>query len=144
MASRAYAARGLDCSMLPIHACHNITTHPPILANSVLQAIQSQDSAAEAHCIMTEVQSPMAPSISDQSLEQASRPSYSFNFSDFLRREYRFGLDPDRPSCKAYIQGHCPEGSRCPNKHHVSSSYNKYVVQLIEAVYCSHKLIWSL
>jgi hypothetical protein len=60
-----------------------------------------------------------------QQLEEAGQALYSFNFSDFLRREYRFGLDPNRPSCKAYLQGHCPLGSRCPDKHHVSSSYNK-------------------
>jgi cleavage and polyadenylation specificity factor subunit 4 len=73
---------------------------------------------------MTEVQTPSA---SDQQPEEAGQALYSFNFSDFLRREYRFGLDPNRPSCKAYLQGHCPLGSRCPDKHHVSSSYNKYV-----------------
>jgi hypothetical protein len=71
---------------------------------------------------MTEVQT---PGTSDQQLEEAGQALYSFNFSDFLRREYRFGLDPNRPSCKAYLQGHCPLGSRCPDKHHVSSSYNK-------------------
>lgn len=73
---------------------------------------------------MTEVQTPVAP---DQQLEETGKAQYSFNFSDFLRREYRFGLDPNRPSCKAYLQGHCPLGSRCPDKHHVSSSYNKCV-----------------
>jgi cleavage and polyadenylation specificity factor subunit 4 len=56
---------------------------------------------------------------------QRLEATYSFGFSDFLRREYRFGLDPDRPACKAYMQGHCPLGSRCPDKHHVSSSYSK-------------------
>ena len=73
---------------------------------------------------MTEVQTPVAP---DQQLEETAKAQYSFNFSDFLRREYRFGLDPNRPLCRAYQQGHCPLGSRCPDKHHVSSSYNKYV-----------------
>jgi cleavage and polyadenylation specificity factor subunit 4 len=58
---------------------------------------------------------------------QSRQPQYTFKFSEFLRREYRFGLSPDRPVCKAYLQGHCPNGNRCPNKHNVSSSYNKYV-----------------
>jgi cleavage and polyadenylation specificity factor subunit 4 len=52
---------------------------------------------------------------------------YEFTFSDFLRREYRFGLDPNRPLCKAYMQGHCPLGSSCPDKHQMQSSYNKCV-----------------
>jgi cleavage and polyadenylation specificity factor subunit 4 len=66
----------------------------------------------------------MAP---DPEVEKVGQAVYSFNFSDFLQREYRFGLDPNRPPCKAYMQGHCPAGSRCPDRHHVSSSYNKYV-----------------
>lgn len=63
----------------------------------------------------------------DQEMAQTAKTTYDFNFSDFLRREYRFGLDPERPLCKAYMQGHCPLGNRCPDKHQVSSSYNKYV-----------------
>lgn len=69
----------------------------------------------------------MAP---DQQLEEPAKAQYSFNFSDFLRREYRFGLDPNRPTCKAYQQGHCPLGTRCLDKHHVQSSYNKCVLLL--------------
>jgi cleavage and polyadenylation specificity factor subunit 4 len=52
---------------------------------------------------------------------------YTFNFSDFLRKEYHFGLDPNRPTCKAYMQGHCPLGNNCPDKHNVSSHFNKCV-----------------
>lgn len=63
---------------------------------------------------------------------QRLEATYSFGFSDFLRREYRFGLDPDRPACKAYLQGHCPLGSRCPDKHHVSSSYSKCVTPVTQ------------
>lgn len=74
---------------------------------------------------MTEVQRAVAPA---QQMEEAAQATYDFNFSDFLRREYRFGLDPDRPACKAYMQGHCPLGNRCPDRHHVSSSYNKCVL----------------
>jgi cleavage and polyadenylation specificity factor subunit 4 len=82
---------------------------------------------------MTEVQTPLASVAPDQEVEKAGQALYSFNFSDFLRREYRFGLDPNRPSCKAYMQGHCPLGTRCPDRHHVSSSYNKYVNHIVNA-----------
>lgn len=77
---------------------------------------------------MTEVVTPVAAAAPSQKLEEPGLPAYTFKFSDFLRREYRFGLNPDRPACKAYLQGHCPDGPRCPNKHHVTSSYNKYVL----------------
>lgn len=77
---------------------------------------------------MTEVQTPVATPIPDQDSDFGAQPLYTFNFSEFLRREYRFGLDPNRPACKAYMQGHCPMGNRCPDRHHVSSSYNKYVI----------------
>jgi cleavage and polyadenylation specificity factor subunit 4 len=74
---------------------------------------------------MADIQNPTAPAA--QELEKTGLAMYNFNFSDFLRREYRFGLDPNRPSCKAYMQGHCPLGSRCPDRHHVASSFNKSV-----------------
>ena len=73
-----------------------------------------------------EVQQPVS---ADRKSDGAGLQStLNFSFSDFLRREYRFGLDPNRPSCKAYMQGHCPLGNNCPDKHHVSSSYNKYAI----------------
>lgn len=84
---------------------------------------------------MTEVQTPVAP---DQQLDETAKAQYSFNFSDFLRREYRFGLDPNRSLCRAYQQGHCPLGSRCPDKHHVSSSYNKCVTSFFLQVKATH------
>lgn len=54
-------------------------------------------------------------------------PTYHFAFGDFLRKEYRFGLDSDRPVCKAFMQGFCPLAERCPDKHYHGSNYNKYV-----------------
>jgi cleavage and polyadenylation specificity factor subunit 4 len=77
---------------------------------------------------MTEFMNPLAAPLPQQEEEKPQPPVYNFKFSDFLRREYRFGLSPDRPTCKAYMQGHCPDGNRCPNKHNVTSSYNKYVI----------------
>lgn len=44
-------------------------------------------------------------------------PTYEFAFTDFLKREYRFGLDPNRPVCQADRQGLCPLGNLCPDKH---------------------------
>ncbi|KAF2750787.1 hypothetical protein M011DRAFT_417078 [Sporormia fimetaria CBS 119925] len=71
----------------------------------------------------TEVQNPEghAP------ITATSANPYHFNFSDFLRREYRFGLAPDRPACKAYLQGHCPQGNNCPDKHPATGPYGSLV-----------------
>ena len=65
------------------------------------------------------------PSAVEQILIPTAYPSYNFAFADFLKREYHFGLDADRPTCKAYQQGHCPLGDRCPDKHDYRSNYNK-------------------
>ncbi|KAK6457121.1 mRNA 3'-end-processing protein YTH1 [Scheffersomyces xylosifermentans] len=54
-----------------------------------------------------------------------------FKFESFLRKEYNFGLDPDRPVCQFYIPqkgaSSCPNGNNCPNKH-VSQMYNNKIV----------------
>ncbi|KAK6465330.1 mRNA 3'-end-processing protein YTH1 [Scheffersomyces coipomensis] len=54
-----------------------------------------------------------------------------FKFEPFLRREFNFGLDPDRPVCQYYNPqrptNSCPNGVNCPNKH-VSSMYNNKIV----------------
>ena len=49
---------------------------------------------------------------------------HNFAFSDFLKREYRFGLDPTRPICKAFREGFCPLGNACPDKHGAPHSNN--------------------
>ena len=64
-----------------------------------------------------------------QILDHSSMPAFSFAFSNFLKREYRFGLDPNRPLCKAFLQGHCPLGNLCPDRHVTSTTYSKYVVR---------------
>ena len=56
-----------------------------------------------------------------------SLPSYDFSFTNFLKREYRFGLDPNRPFCKAFREGHCPLGNDCPDKHQITHSFNNLV-----------------
>ena len=87
---------------------------------------------------MAEVLTPVPAETSTPRTEEPGLPTYTFKFSDFLRREYRFGLSPDRPICRLYQQGHCPNGSRCPDKHHVASSFNKYA-QII----CATRLLLS-
>lgn len=53
-----------------------------------------------------------------------------FKFENFLRKEYSFGLDPDRPICQFYKPSQpdsCPNGPFCPNKH-VPAMYNNKIV----------------
>ncbi|CAG98156.1 cleavage polyadenylation factor RNA-binding subunit YTH1 [Kluyveromyces lactis] len=56
---------------------------------------------------------------------------YEFNFEPFLRKEYSFSLDPDRPVCQYYNSREgiksCPNGARCPNKHVLPIFQNKIV-----------------
>ncbi|KAI3403612.2 YTH1 [Candida oxycetoniae] len=56
---------------------------------------------------------------------------HKFKFETFLRNEYNFGLDPDRPVCPLYNPQYpttsCPNGSNCPNKH-VSQMYKNKLV----------------
>lgn len=53
-----------------------------------------------------------------------------FKFESFLRKEYNFGLNPERPVCPLYSPQNpnsCPNGVNCPNKH-VSSMYSNKIV----------------
>lgn len=49
-------------------------------------------------------------------------PDYDFAFADFLKKEYRFGIAPTRPLCKADQEGLCPLGNACPDRHKVTRS----------------------
>ncbi|CAH0014365.1 hypothetical protein V2G26_011816 [Clonostachys chloroleuca] len=51
-----------------------------------------------------------------------SAPTYNFHFSPFLRRTYQVGLPPDRPVCRAFQTGNCPNGTRCPERHITADS----------------------
>lgn len=42
---------------------------------------------------------------------------FKFTFSPYLNKTFGFGLSPNRPVCKAYLQGHCPAGLSCHEKH---------------------------
>ncbi|RPB08627.1 hypothetical protein P167DRAFT_528185 [Morchella conica CCBAS932] len=70
---------------------------------------------------------PSTPSIADRILNPQQQFAGRFAFNDFLRKEYRFGLDPNRRTCPLFVQGHCPMGNSCPDKHAVSSSFNNLV-----------------
>ncbi|KUI70912.1 mRNA 3'-end-processing protein yth-1 [Cytospora mali] len=41
----------------------------------------------------------------------------TFSFTPFLQRTYLHSLPVDRPICRAYTNGHCPLGTRCPDRH---------------------------
>ncbi|KAI7785864.1 mrna 3end-processing protein yth-1 [Diaporthe eres] len=41
----------------------------------------------------------------------------TFSFTPFLQRTYLHSLPTDRPVCKAYVNGHCPLGTRCSERH---------------------------
>ncbi|KAF3911271.1 hypothetical protein AA313_de0206076 [Arthrobotrys entomopaga] len=51
-----------------------------------------------------------------------------FSFLPFLKKEYRFGLDPNREVCRLFLAGHCPNGNACPDRHTVGTAgLNKYI-----------------
>ncbi|MCJ1414355.1 RNA-binding component of cleavage and polyadenylation factor [Xylographa parallela] len=70
---------------------------------------------------------PVANPIAHNTQPAQPKPQYNFAFADFLKREYRFGLDPSRPYCKAFREGHCPLGHACPDKHQTTHSFNNLV-----------------
>jgi hypothetical protein len=61
-----------------------------------------------------------------QQIISHQNPSYSFSFSPFLLTTQRFGIPHTRPPCKAYLQGHCPMGSACPDRHIAQSSNSNF------------------
>ncbi|PQE23090.1 hypothetical protein CJF32_00004468 [Rutstroemia sp. NJR-2017a WRK4] len=52
-----------------------------------------------------------------QQILEHKAPEYRFAFTPFLFKNFRMGISPNRPTCKAYLQGHCPLGTNCPDKH---------------------------
>ncbi|CCF58074.1 hypothetical protein KAFR_0D04260 [Kazachstania africana CBS 2517] len=56
---------------------------------------------------------------------------YNFKFEPFLKQEYHFTRDPDRPICPHYDPKvgpiSCPNGDSCPNKHILANFQNKIV-----------------
>ncbi|KAF5686588.1 putative 3' processing complex [Fusarium denticulatum] len=80
------------------------------------------------------VESPAAAAI----LNHSATP-YNFRFSPFLRQTYQVGLSPDRPICKAFQSGHCPNGTRCPERH-VSDSKTSQPSGGLNSLVCKHWL----
>jgi cleavage and polyadenylation specificity factor subunit 4 len=52
-------------------------------------------------------------------------PTYDFAFNNYLKREFRFGVGAGRPVCKPFVQGHCPQGNNCPDKHPAQTGFNR-------------------
>ena len=65
------------------------------------------------------------------SLIHPDTAKYPFKFEPFLRQEYSFSLDPDRPICEFYnsreVPKSCPRGPLCPKKHVLPIFQNKIV-----------------
>jgi cleavage and polyadenylation specificity factor subunit 4 len=59
---------------------------------------------------------PSSSQLASNILHNTAQP-YNFRFSPFLRREKQVGLPPDRPICRAFNTGHCPNGTRCHERH---------------------------
>lgn len=70
--------------------------------------------------------------------QQRALQNREFNFFDHLRKELRWGLDSNRPTCKYYISGHCPLGSLCPDKHSISQELR--AVTRKDSIVCKHWL----
>ncbi|KAF8464076.1 hypothetical protein BDZ91DRAFT_730685 [Kalaharituber pfeilii] len=98
----------------------------------------SSSSTAHAHGITTTntltISSPrnlISSTTADKILNLTGSSPYhpdqqpKFAFNDFLRKEYRFGLDPNRKVCTFFVQGHCPLDNACPDKHTASLTFNK-------------------
>ncbi|KAJ4164312.1 hypothetical protein LMH87_005989 [Akanthomyces muscarius] len=70
---------------------------------------------------------------------------YTFAFSRFLRETYQVGLPVDRPICKAYQTGSCPNGTRCTERHvadgsKASSSSHHHPTGGLNSLVCKHWL----
>ncbi|CAI4856979.1 BDN_1c_G0055870.mRNA.1.CDS.1 [Saccharomyces cerevisiae] len=65
------------------------------------------------------------------SLIHPDTAKYPFKFEPFLRQEYSFSLDPDRPICEFYNSREgpksCTRGPLCPKKHVLPIFQNKIV-----------------
>lgn len=62
---------------------------------------------------------------------QLHADTYSFKFEPFLKSEYHFTREPDRPICPDYDPkigpSSCALGNQCPKKHILSNFNNKIV-----------------
>ncbi|KFH46465.1 mRNA 3'-end-processing protein-like protein [Hapsidospora chrysogenum ATCC 11550] len=58
-----------------------------------------------------------SPQAAASAILNHTAPTYTFRFSPFLRQTYQVGLPPDRPICRSFQTGTCPNGTRCPERH---------------------------
>ncbi|KAF7561849.1 hypothetical protein G7046_g2299 [Stylonectria norvegica] len=68
-----------------------------------------------------------------------SAASYNFRFSPFLRHTHQVGLAPDRPICRSFQSGHCPNGTRCSERH-VSDGKSSQPTGGLNSLVCKHWL----
>ncbi|CAF3550866.1 unnamed protein product [Fusarium graminearum] len=107
----------------------------------ISQACQSLKKG-KAHRRRSACASPIMPSAVESPADAIlnhSATSYNFRFSPFLRQTYQVGLSPDRPVCKAFQSGHCPNGTRCPERH-VSDSKTSQPTGGLNSLVCKHWL----
>ncbi|KAK3187566.1 RNA-binding component of cleavage and polyadenylation factor [Lecanicillium sp. MT-2017a] len=72
-------------------------------------------------------------------LDHTTRP-YTFRFSPFLRETYQVGLPVDRPICKAYQTGSCPNGTRCTERHVTDGKTPSHPTGGLNSLVCKHWL----
>ncbi|KAK2601655.1 RNA-binding component of cleavage and polyadenylation factor [Conoideocrella luteorostrata] len=72
-------------------------------------------------------------------LNHTSQP-YTFRFSPFLRQTYQVGLPLDRPICKAYQTGSCPNGTRCTERHVQDTTKTTQQSGGLNSLVCKHWL----
>ncbi|KAM4058094.1 zinc finger c-x8-C-x5-C-x3-H type (and similar) domain-containing protein [Hirsutella rhossiliensis] len=72
-------------------------------------------------------------------LSHAAPQAYNFRFSAFLRQTHQVGLAPDRPVCKAFQTGSCPNGTRCSERH-VADARSSQPSGGLNSLVCKHWL----
>ncbi|KAF4507498.1 hypothetical protein G6O67_003990 [Ophiocordyceps sinensis] len=72
-------------------------------------------------------------------LSHAAPQAYNFRFSPFLRQTYQVGLPPDRPACRAFQTGSCPNGTRCSERH-VADARTSQPSGGLNSLVCKHWL----
>ncbi|OAA37691.1 Zinc finger CCCH type domain containing protein [Metarhizium rileyi] len=79
------------------------------------------------------------PTNTASSILNHSSQTYNFRFSTFLRDTYQVGLPLDRPICKAYQSGSCPNGTRCIERH-VQDAKTAQATGGLNSLVCKHWL----
>ncbi|RDA95525.1 hypothetical protein CP533_5437 [Ophiocordyceps camponoti-saundersi (nom. inval.)] len=75
-------------------------------------------------------------------LEHRAIQPYHFRFTPFLRTTHQVGLPADRPICKAFQTGSCPNGTRCSERHVISGGDSRSTTQSggLNSLVCKHWL----